>query len=221
MDEIITQVARAVACYPRLQILSRLARQKELAPTALAADLKLDLTVVSVHLRRLSTAGLIQRRRSASWSYGVARSPYGPQAFSGRMAGWLFKLLARPQTHLRGCDEAITPKLRATDADSRLHEIVFEAATAFTHMRRLCLLRHLTQGGNHRAEELTSELKISPSALSRHGGKLVRRGYVVAERWGLSLRYRLSATSKTPIHARMWQFVREEWEKNTKQKLQT
>jgi DNA-binding transcriptional ArsR family regulator len=213
MDEIIMQVARTVACRPRLQILSRLARQREIAPTLLASDLRMSLPVLSAHLRRLSGAGLIQQRRSGSWSYGVARSPYGPQAFSGRMASWLFELLKQPQRSLPQCADPAAGKLSAAEAESRLHEIVFEAATAFTHLRRLFILRCLAESSARDGEELASGLKMSAAALSRHCSKLVRRGYVVATRSGFRQTYGLSRVSKTPIHGKFWEFVREEWKK--------
>lgn len=207
------QVARAIACRPRLQILSRLAREGEIAPTKLATELRMSMPLLSAHLRRLSAAGLIQRRRSGSWSYGVARSPYGPQAFSGRVASWLFDVLKQPQRALQQCGEKAVEELRTADAELRLHAIIFEAATAFTHMRRLYLLRHLTKDGARNADELASPLKMSKAALSRHGSKLVRRGYLTAETVGLGLSYGLPRTSKTPIHGKLWECVREEWKK--------
>jgi hypothetical protein len=96
-DEIISRVARTVACLPRLRILSALAREGETAPPRLAHDLCMRLDSVSVHLKHLSTAGLIQRRRSGAWCYGVAASPYPPSVFSGRVAAWLYNLLRQPE----------------------------------------------------------------------------------------------------------------------------
>lgn len=207
------QVARAVACRARLRILSRLARQEEVAPTALAAELKMPLPVVCVHLRRLSSAGLIQRRRSAAWCYGVARSPYGPQTFSGRVASWLFELLRNPENSLRQCGDDAARKPGAATAELRLHDLLFEAATAFANVRRLQILRRLAERGPSDGADLCGALKMSPAALSRHGSKLMRRGYVTAQRHGGGLRYELARTSKTLLHGRLLELVRTEWRK--------
>ena len=86
MDEIIMQVARALACRTRLRLLACLAQVKELAPTALADQLQLPLCVVSAQVRRLVAAGLIQQRRSGVWAYCQPRSPYGDRSFSGRVS---------------------------------------------------------------------------------------------------------------------------------------
>ena len=62
MDEIIVRVARTIASRPRLRILSRLARVKEVNPKALAGKLKTPLNAVSLNLRALTVAGLVLRR---------------------------------------------------------------------------------------------------------------------------------------------------------------
>jgi len=213
MDEIIMQVARAVACLPRLRMLSRLARAGELSPTALARELQMPLHLVCSHLRRLTAAGLIQRRRSGAWSYGVARSPYGEHAFSGKLAAWLFESLKTPDRILQHCGVGQLRNLSQTDMQARLHAIVFEAATAFANVRRLQILRRLAQETEVSVETLTVELRMSESAVSRHMGKLIRRGYVAVARSGHSLAYCLAGTPKSLVHATLLEMVRAEWRK--------
>src|SRR5437867_2395645 len=106
MDEIIVSVCRTVACETRLKILAVLAREVEITPTALAERLRMTLTKISSHLRRLTAAGLIQRRRSGGWCHCVAQSPYAPTTFSGSVSRWLFALLRDPTRSLKNCGVA-------------------------------------------------------------------------------------------------------------------
>jgi DNA-binding transcriptional ArsR family regulator len=213
MDEIIVRVARTVACHARLQILSALARDGECSPSELARQLGTGLDSVCVHLKHLTTAGLMQRRRSGAWCYGVAGSPYTEQAFSGKVAAWLYRLLRDPSRSLRGCAVDTARNQTSPDAEGALHAIVFEAATAFANVRRLQILRRLQLSGAATTEVLSAELSISESALSRHIAKLRRRGYVQATDDGRLITYRMAARPKTSVHAELLGFVTAEWRK--------
>jgi DNA-binding transcriptional ArsR family regulator len=101
MDEIIVRVARAIASQPRLRILSLLARETEITPTRLAAELRLPLNVLSLHLRTLSTAGLVGRRKSGAWCHYRAESPYDKTTLSGKLAEWLRSLLESPERSIK------------------------------------------------------------------------------------------------------------------------
>jgi DNA-binding transcriptional ArsR family regulator len=92
MDAIIVRLARAVASWPRLRIVSLLARGEEMTPTRLAEELRLPLNVLSLHLRSLATAGLIGRRKSGVWCHYRAESPYDETTPSGKLAAWLKSL---------------------------------------------------------------------------------------------------------------------------------
>ena len=84
---------------------------------------------------------------------------------------------------------------------------------AFTNVRRLQILRRLTDGGLASAQALSEELHMSGSAVSRHTAKLVRRGYVVSRREGRNLAFGLAHEFATPIHAEMFEIVHAEWKK--------
>jgi len=62
-----------------------------------------------------------------------------------------------------------------------IEEELFAAFTAFTHPRRLGILRHLDARGETEAEVLSEALSMSPAATTRHLSKLSRRGLVVAQ----------------------------------------
>ena len=215
MDEIIVQIARALACVARLRILSSLASVHETPPTALSAGLNMPMDGVCDHLRRLSSAGLIRRRRSGVWCYCVAQSPYSDRTVSGRIAAWLFDMLKRPANVLKDCGVGQAGGLSAAEQEAQLHRVLFEAATAFTNVRRLQILRRLVRGDVVNVETLTRELSMSESAVSRHTAKLIRRGYVQVAVTGRLLAYRLASAFRTPVHARLFEIVRGAWKRSS------
>ena len=210
MDEITVAVARAVACPTRLMILSQLSHVEELAPTRLARELRMSMALVCTHLRRLAFTGLLTRRRSGTWCYCRPASAYGPRTLTGGLASWLYATLSDPGGSLEkaGCQ----PQGAAAKGGEEevLHGLIFEAATAFTHPRRLQLLRRLRSGPADVAT-LTSELSMSGSALSRHADKLLRRGYIEVEHHARLATYRTAAKPKTPIHARWLELAAQSW----------
>jgi len=207
MDEIIVRVARTIASRPRLRILSRLARVKEVNPKALAGKLKTPLNAVSLNLRALAVAGLVLRRKSGAWCYYRAESPYAQDTLSGQLTAWLRALLSAPAQPAKslGLQEVRDGRARA---DTRLHDTIFDAATAFTDLRRLQILRYLADNGAATTDKLRRELSMSSQAVSRHTRKLRRRGYVQAGKaGGGAMAYELSSEFKTPIHAEMLRIV--------------
>jgi len=213
MDEIIVRVLRTVACFARLRILSGLARVAETCPTQLASELGMGIDVVSAHLARLASAGLIKRRRSGARCYYTAESPYRREAFSGKVTLWLTEALRRPTRTIKSCKIVQPGDSGSADPETELHNILFDATTAFTNLRRIQILRRLAMGEVLAVEALSKELGMSESAVSRHTAKLIRRGYVDACRAGRCLEYRLSDKFKTRVHAKLFEIVRSEWEK--------
>ncbi|MBI3923068.1 MAG: metalloregulator ArsR/SmtB family transcription factor [Armatimonadetes bacterium] len=213
VDEIIVRVARAIASLPRLRLLVCLARKGEMNPNALAAELAMPLNALSAHLRTLVTAGLLQRRKSGAWCYYRFESPYGAETLSGRLAAWLKIVLGKPQRP----DSQSNPGLHevrdySSGAESSLLETIFEAATAFTDLRRLQIFRHLCQHKQTTVGKLVVALSMSEQAASRHTSKLRRRGYLLADRGGQGeLVFELSREFKTPVHAEMLATIHAAW----------
>jgi DNA-binding transcriptional ArsR family regulator len=213
MDEIIVRVLRTVACSARLRILSSLIRVAETCPTDLARELGMGIDMVCAHLARLASAGLIKRRRSGAWCYYTAESPYQREAFSGKVTLWLTEALRRPTRTIKDCRVGQLRNSSSGNLEAELHDILFDATTAFANVRRIQILRRLATGEVLGVETLSKELGMSESALSRHTAKLIRRGYVDACHAGRCLEFRLADKFKTPLHERLFQIVRSEWEK--------
>jgi DNA-binding transcriptional ArsR family regulator len=216
MDEIVVRLTRALASRPRLRVLSWLSLHGETAPTLLADRLKLSLNVLSSHLRTLSSVGLIQGRRSGAKCYYDFRSPYGEQTFSGGMSRWLKGLLKAVDGRKDNCELREVRNYPPCAQQPALHAVIFEAATAFTDLRRLQILRHLETSGRATVEELVVQLRMSAFAVSRQTAKLRRRGFLEArQKAGRQLVFRLAGNAKTPIHGRMLEIVRATWRKKT------
>jgi len=210
MDELIVRIAKAIACMSRLRVLSVVSRVDEISPSRLAEKLKMSRALVSSHLYRLGIAGLVRRRRSGAWHYCRSGSPYSADTLSGQLAAWLEEALGN--TGARG-EHSGVKQLRNVPPrrrDSHVRRLVLDAAAAFTSVRRLQILRRLCAGAAD-AATLRRELHMSPPAASRHTAKLVRCGYVVASGEGRGLVYQLAARFHTPLHARLFEIVREHW----------
>ena len=213
MNEIVVRVARAVACHTRLRVLASLVQSGEAMPTELADRLSIRMDVLSVHLGRLSTAGLISRRRSGARHYCTAQSPYSRSTLSGRVASCLQRVLSDPAATVQNYGVAQLRNPSSKDAEACLRELIFEAATAFTNVRRLQMLQRLKNGDTVAPEELSRELSMSGAAVSRHSAKLIRRGYVETIREGRTVRYRLAGKFRTPLHAKLLEIVSSEWKR--------
>jgi DNA-binding transcriptional ArsR family regulator len=212
MDEIVVRLTRAIASRPRLRVLSYLALHGETAPTLLESKLKISLNVLSSHLRTLAAVGLIQGRRSGAQCYYDFRSPYGEQTLSGSMCRWLKGLLKTATGGKDNCGPREVRNSYPCTTQPTLHTVIFGAATAFTDLRRLQIVRYLETHGQATVEECVAQLKMSEFAVSRHTTKLRRRGFLVAQRRGRNvLVYRLAGSAKTLIHERMLQIVRATW----------
>ena len=98
-------------------------------------------------------------------------SPYGPNTISGKLTASLKSTLLRATQ--RGPDSLGLQEVRdvswhpgsASDSDGPLHAAIFQAATAFTDLRRLQILRHLT----HEGTATTRELVAAPQHVGASG----------------------------------------------------
>ncbi|MBM4034160.1 MAG: helix-turn-helix transcriptional regulator [Planctomycetes bacterium] len=211
MDELIARVLRTVACVPRLRILSRLGGGEELTVKRLASDLGVRPDLACIHLARLAAVGLVKRRRSGRKCYCAAGSPYGPGTLSGEVAAWLGTALPSEGSPPRRALPSGSRKRPGADGLPQVYRVVFDAATAFTHPRRIQILRRLSSSTPAPAREFTSELRMSGPALNRHLAKLIRRQYISPSREGKEVSYRLAPAPKTPYHALLMEIVQRHW----------
>jgi len=177
----------------KLTVLYQLSRVRELPATELARRVMVAPDWLSNHLTRLTSVGLVRRRRSGAYIfYRLAGDDEG-SGFAP--ASLVRRALLNARWATRGWDEKevvhLSARTMATVGRSvlRVFDVIFDAATAFGNVRRLQILRLLMQRGACSASSVVHELKISPAACCRHLDKLVRRGYVSRrgrEAWALS-----------------------------------
>lgn len=208
MHDIVVKISRTIANDERLRVLGYLIAHGECAPTKLTAELKLAPNVLSSHLAKLATAGLMTRRRSGSWSFCRAESPYREATLSGQMFAWLHGALADPAGTLKHCGlREVRNDLSAEAAAGELRRLLFRIATAFTDVRRVQLLLLLASGKPMAAETICKQLHMSVWALLRHADKLIRRGYLTAQTTNDITSYQLAQNFPTTLHASAWKII--------------
>jgi DNA-binding MarR family transcriptional regulator len=210
MDELIVQVCRCIASYPRLRILTIIARRSELPPSELARELKIPFPQVCNDLRRLAAVGLIQRRHSGSRCYCQAKSPYKDTTLSGKVSRWLFSILKQEATSLHPAG-SLRKRNAPVKGEPLLYQDIFKSATVFTNLRRVQILRYVATHPSNNVETLTQNLSMSPSALSRHCAKLMRRGVLKEKFSDGQLQYQMAASLPNPTLQRLLGIVRDHW----------
>jgi DNA-binding transcriptional ArsR family regulator len=211
MDELIVRLMRTLANQERLRILSFLFTQGEKPPSEIAHKLGLLDSVLSSHLAKLAAVGIVQRRRSGGWIYCAAVSPYAETTLSGKTTEWLKRLLTSAVATVKDYGLREVRNSPDGDAEGVLRQVIFDAATAFTDVRRIQIVRHLFLKGASSMETLCDDLKMSIPAACRQTDKLVRRGYVLTQSRGLDATFSIAKEFKTRVHAELWEIVRESW----------
>ena len=174
--EFIVRLFRVLANYRRIKLARLLAVLGEMSVSQLARATRNDLPHTSVHLHAMASVGIVWPRRSGRrvW-YRLADRPGNAlttavlellrQAFRG--------VSARAPRQVARADQ------RASPAYS--DRAMFASFTAFTHPRRLQIIRHLFDTASGSAPTLAATLSMSRPACSRHLDKLVRRGILRKE----------------------------------------
>jgi len=145
----------------------------ELNVTALAQATGIEISLVSAHLKTLAAAGVVWRRRSGrAIGYRIADHAYNPVTATalGALARLFAAVTERKPKGVAAADQA--------DSTTSSDAAAFASFTAFTHPRRLQVIRYLAQQGAASLGELTSQLSMSVRACLRHLDKLERRGFL-------------------------------------------
>ena len=201
MPQHLALVCRSIACDARLLMFHHLARERELPATRLARHCGLSLDAASHHAARLACAGLLERRPSGARVY-YSFSP-APRRGRGALGAVVRRACLDTAWATRGwaasrivhLGPAVLERVPADAA--RAFDVLFDAATAFTHARRALIVRYLIENGASDRMAMTAALRMSRPACGRHLEKLARRGHVHDIGQGI---WRLAPTQKTPVH---------------------
>ena len=171
--EFIVQLFRALANRERIRILRLVSVLGEMNVSAIAQATRLELSLVSAHLRILSAAGLVWRRRSGrTVGYRPAERAGNPVTTAA---------LRSIQSAFRSVHDRkpeVVANADATDSPTESDVALFACFTAFTHPRRLQIIRRVAQKDAASLTELATGLSMCPRSCLSHLAKLERRGFI-------------------------------------------
>lgn len=150
----IWRISRAVANETRLQLLWKIFEEKKLSVEELAQHAGITEQNASIQLSLLAAQGLITPTR------GKRKVFYFPKAEPGNETSRL-----------------VLCALRECHTGRMSFKAVIHQATAFTHERRIQLVRGLTPAAKS-FDDLLQQTGMSTASLARHLNKLMRRGIV-------------------------------------------
>ena len=161
----IWRTCRVLANSRRLRCLAAVLRQPGEAVGAIAASAKLPQDQASLCLRALQARGLLHASRESRWV---------------RYFPWPDPLVPMAAPILAGMSRAVLTERRPVTR-------IIRCLTAFTHPRRLRVLRCLQQNSPLPFASLARQSRISQPALFRHLKKLEERCLVIESETGWSL----------------------------------
>ncbi len=176
--KLIVSVCRVLSSRPRLRLLRAIHAQPGLSVEALAAEVALSEAAASRQLSLLAHYQLVQATPKGRY---VLYAPARPRATGNRflleMQAYLQELFGtqQPDSVLKNlCAEAVEPTWEA------LNTALIKLFTAYTHLRRLFIIRYLARQGAATTEQLCEQLQLSAAAAHRHLRKLQRRGLLLS-----------------------------------------
>ena len=151
------RTCRAVSIPTRLNLLRTLFRFHESTVATLARETRISESMASIQLRALNSRGLISARPSGKWVFYSDSS--NPAIESSTMI-------------LEALKECCAVKMTNME--------LIEMATAFTHQRRIIIVKSL-DGGSKPLGQLSTATQIPPPSLHRHLAKLENRKVVLSK----------------------------------------
>lgn len=171
--QLIVSVCRVLASRPRLRLLRSIHAQPGLTVEALAAAVALPAAGASRHLRLLANYQLVKATPQGRYVHYAPAPPRSTgQRFLRELQVYLRDMLGARQpgnVWTKLCAEAREPTWEA------VFDVLLKLFTAYTHPRRLYLLRFLAGQGASTTGHLCEQLKMSAAAAHRHLHKLQRR----------------------------------------------
>lgn len=152
------RTCRVLANEVRLRLFREVAVHPGQGVSSIASTLGLSVALASKYLRELNARGLVAARRVA----GEVR----------------YRCVA--DASIPGAGRLLRALERTYAAETQPAEVVFRLATAFTHPRRVLIVRAL-EGCALTKAQIRSQTGISEMALNRHLRKLESRGFVARD----------------------------------------
>ena len=194
--DLVISLCRLLANERRLCLHHAVWKQPGISVGSLAEELRLVQPKVSSHLRLMAGFQLLDLRPSGRQVHvhlppsGLPTTDFVRAVHRLVTRTWTTMADANP-THTNVWDWLGTEEGDEAPAWEHAAARMISCLTAYTHLRRLLLLRCLRHGGLLTQEQLAEGIGMSSSAASRQLLKLTRRGLVESARIADSERYRL------------------------------
>ncbi|MBM4049459.1 MAG: helix-turn-helix domain-containing protein, partial [Planctomycetes bacterium] len=197
--DFIVSFCRILANPFRLRLLREVHDDPEIIVSDLAKRVGALDFVVSAHVRAMAKMGLLDLTPSGRYVHVQLRSP---KTLSSSLVGGVVDLLGKTfgsekagnPTPCKVWDWLADPDAERTGDWNAVFKRIAYCLTAYTHLRRLLILRYLAQQPRADEETIRDKIGMSPSAVSRQLLKLRRRGLVEcvrgegAQQWQLAPR---------------------------------
>ncbi|MBM4045208.1 MAG: metalloregulator ArsR/SmtB family transcription factor [Planctomycetes bacterium] len=175
---LIVAAFRALAKTTRLRMMRMVCTQGPLTVQQIAKALRLSKFAASRHLKLLANYHFVQATPSGRYVKYSAPAPGSTSnTFLMALQRLLVPLLSAEDVHrtlVQVCEPGDSPRGTWPEVFSAL----YRQFTAYTHLRRVLILRHLSHTGAALPEQVASAIRMSPEAAQRHLDKLRRRGLV-------------------------------------------
>jgi len=197
--DFVVAVFRILASEGRLRMHRFVATGSELKITDLATLMKMAQPLVSRDVGEMASVRLLETRPSGVFVHATVPPPRPYQHAVVRLVNGLLRDLwlameGGNSEHINVRDWLALPAEQASGVPTWktvARRLVF-FFTAYTHLRRLLILRELDRSGTCTQRQLCDTIGMSPTATSRQLSKLHRRGLVTRltdqgeERWRLA-----------------------------------
>jgi DNA-binding transcriptional ArsR family regulator len=205
--QLIVTTCRVLASRPRLRLVQAVFAHPDATVQTLAHSVGQPVSTTSHQLHLLSGYRFLQTEPGGRQVYcQPVQTAFATQPFLRSLQELLHDLFAHAdldRTLVQVCDADIPPSWEA------VFEALLKLFTAYTHLRRLLILREVARRGACSAADLVESIGMSPDATRRHVAKLRRRG-LLAVADGAPESWCLAPLSGPAARRQLWAAVQHE-----------
>ncbi|MBM4047891.1 MAG: helix-turn-helix domain-containing protein [Planctomycetes bacterium] len=207
--EFIVALCRLLANELRLRVHFTVAETPDITVNELADKLKIDPSKASDHVRLLADFGVLQTRPSGRFVHLCIRPG---ETVKNAMARGLNELLLKTWEKANPTPAHVwdwlglgsqPPAYTWDDLAAKIMSFL----TAYTHLRRLLLIRYLATHGPTPLTQLREAIQMSENAAYRQLDKLRRRGLLEVVRVEGCVAWRLVKSPQPPFQRRLHELV--------------
>ena len=204
---LIVTTCRVLASRPRLRLVQAVFARPDATVQELAHSVGQPVSITSHHLHLLSGYRFLHTEPSGRQVYcQPVQTALAAHPFLRSLQELLHDLFAHAdlqRTLAQVCDEGTAPSWEA------VFDALVKTFTAYTHLRRLLILREVARRGACAEAALVETIGMSPDATRRHVAKLRRRG-LLAPDIGSPNSWHLAPLAGPVARRKLWAAVQRE-----------